>query len=399
MPPHRAPNRRPSPDPDRWTFGGLVGMGVFLIALYAIASSAQDYFANRRVEAVETYQLAPSSTSPVAEMHASAAPSSAPTPSARPITPTSFASFNSAAPRGELLPSCDPRPPKAAERRTTVFQERGPDGRMRFRDAPGASGTAVAIMSVTQMQLSVETVGAANVLVDESAVRADVVRIGSILASELGLQQERELHLKIRLYANVQLIREAFESGAKRPWLAYVGFYRPQDQSLHVLLSSDGESWRQVLRHEVVHALLHERNGNVPIALHEGIAQYLERVQVAASAGVVAGLVSEQMLPELDDSTLAMSIVSMLRADGEAFYQPNRVALNYQLADLWVSSEMADEAGQARLAGLFANARAAGCGRVDLGELAGADFGGLEQLGLLVAARRSNGMLATTRTY
>ena len=187
---------------------------------------------------------------------------------------------------------------------------------------------------------------------------ADAQAIEGVLRNSLGVAGEAGLALDIEFIASA----EAYAQRVGDPLMAGTdGTYSSRDRTIHVRLQESDEANFRVLRHEIVHALVHERIGNLPTALNEGMASYFERAQVSGMGAQVA-------LDETSESLRAAAVatdgreelVDLLARGGADFYASGREQ-RYLRAFALVAVLMQSPEGRHALAGLLAGQREDPC--------------------------------------
>lgn len=99
------------------------------------------------------------------------------------------------------------------------------------------------------------------------------------------------------------------------------GAYSTGQRTIYVHMQAQDEASFAVLRHEIVHALVHESIGNLPTAINEGMAEYFGRYRVSGMGGQIdigsdrAALVAAAPAGDGSDA-----LVDLLARDGANFY-------------------------------------------------------------------------------
>ena len=65
------------------------------------------------------------------------------------------------------------------------------------------------------------------------------------------------------------------------------GAFVPAQHTIYVRMQADDEVAFSILRHEITHALIHERVGDLPVPLNEGLAEYFRRYHAAGMGGQI----------------------------------------------------------------------------------------------------------------
>lgn len=186
---------------------------------------------------------------------------------------------------------------------------------------------------------------------------AEALAIDRVLRDVLRVPSDRRLRLKVVFVQSPDAYRRVVDD----PRLADSdGVYSARDHTVYVRAQPGDELAVRVLRHEIAHALLHARVGNLPLPVNEGIAAYFERLDVDGSQAEVrwpdqaawpAGVVP-------DDGKAAL--VDLLSADASRFYDAERDR-HYLRAFALVAVLMGDAAGRDALARLLAAQYASPC--------------------------------------
>lgn len=170
-------------------------------------------------------------------------------------------------------------------------------------------------------------------------LQSDAAAVIALLRSELGIVLDRT----IRIDAVVVADRATFDRlrGEAAPRLAAIGgFYNPADRRLVVRRQARDAGTRMVLRHEAVHAILHESVGPLPIWLNEGLAEYFEHLGSDAHSVTPApewlGVLRAFDLAEridLLDNALRADHERFHGADVEAMYASSWAITSYLMGD------------------------------------------------------------------
>ncbi|KAB2898165.1 MAG: hypothetical protein F9K31_10445, partial [Dokdonella sp.] len=106
---------------------------------------------------------------------------------------------------------------------------------------------------------------------------ADVLAVARVLHDTLGVAMPQGMVLHIvfvrspTAYAQLIGVPELAASA---------GAYNTGTRTIHVRMQDVDEASFAVLRHEIVHAIVHEAIGNLPVAINEGLAEYFGRYRV-----------------------------------------------------------------------------------------------------------------------
>lgn len=186
---------------------------------------------------------------------------------------------------------------------------------------------------------------------------ADAVAIDRVLRQVFAADDDDRLALRVVFVASAQ----AYERFVGEPALARsAGAYSARERTVYVRMQGDAALTFRVLRHEIVHALVHERVGHLPTTLNEGLAGYFERFEAAGQGGRVDFSDVRARLAAAAPQDPAATLTELLALDGPAFYrsEPER---RYAQALALVAVLMRDAAGRAALGELLARQRAEPC--------------------------------------
>ncbi len=144
------------------------------------------------------------------------------------------------------------------------------------------------------------------------------------------------------------------------------GAYSSRERTIYVRWQADEDLAFTILRHEITHALVHERVGSLPVAINEGLAGYFERIAVS---GLGAQIVLRNAPAALRGATVsedgADELVDLLAREPAAFYADGR-EVRYLHAFALVATLMSHAEGRAALAGVLAAQREDSCVPVDV---------------------------------
>ncbi len=185
---------------------------------------------------------------------------------------------------------------------------------------------------------------------------ADALAVERVMHETLGVAMPEGLSLRIVFVRSPQAYANLIEA----PELANsAGVYSTATKTIHVRMQASEEADFFVLRHEIVHALVHEAIGDLPVALNEGLAEYFGRYRAAGTGGQV-DLAAERgrwmaAAPEGEGSD---ALVDLLAPEGAAFYRLSDGAtareMRYRRAFALVALLMGDAQGRATLSALLA---------------------------------------------
>ena len=218
-------------------------------------------------------------------------------------------------------------------------------------------------------------------LPDQLAQRAtaDAMAIARVLRDILHVQGDPGLVLTIEFVGSA----ESYASRVANPAMAASdGTYSSADGTIRVRLQPDIESNFLILRHEITHALLHERVGHLSTPVNEGLAGYFERVEVSGLGAQVSLDESRLSIGDAAVSTDGSAeLVDLLARDGVLFYAEGREQ-RYVHAFAMVAVLMGTPDGRQALIDLLAAQRAQPCVPVDAALVFDASYPG----GLLALA-------------
>lgn len=185
---------------------------------------------------------------------------------------------------------------------------------------------------------------------------ADTYRIVAILRQELGIPVDDDFTL------NLSFVSRSEDVGRDLGLTGAAGVYLPNQQRMIVWRQpNDGRTFATV-RHESVHALLHEFVGAPPTWLNEGLAEYVETLRVSGSGGsVAANQHHRQLLQPMLKISRTEAALKLLDANANQFREADKRDTNYALAWALVHYLMGSESGQRVFAELLGEVREAGC--------------------------------------
>ena len=187
---------------------------------------------------------------------------------------------------------------------------------------------------------------------------ADAQAIERILRGSLGVDGDPGLVLNVEFIASAQ----SYAQRVGNPlMIGSEGTYSMADRTIHVRLQDQKEANFEILRHEITHALIHERIGSLPTALNEGMAGYFERLEVSGLGGRV----------EIHESTASLrsaavggdgheELVDLLARDGMLFYAAGREQ-RYLRAYALIAVLMGNPDGRQALGAVLSAQRSAPC--------------------------------------
>lgn len=209
-------------------------------------------------------------------------------------------------------------------------------------------------------------------------VVADAQAIERALRTALGVEGEPGLSLNIVFVRSA----EAYARLVPAPQMeGSAGAYAARTRTIFVRWQKDEDIAFTILRHELVHALVHERLGQLPVVLNEGLAGFFERLAVSGlGAQVAVGARARDRADPTVSTPGAAELVDLLAHDAGSFYAAGR-ELRYHRAYALVAVLLAEPGGRSALSAVLAAQRADSCVPVDLGRLLDARYpGGLVRL-------------------
>ena len=139
------------------------------------------------------------------------------------------------------------------------------------------------------------------------------------------------------------------------------GTYSPQSRTIHIRLQEDAPTNFLILRHEITHALIHERIGRLPTAINEGIAGYFEHLTVSGMGAQVTIADSPSSLDAARiDGDGQAELVDLFAHEEAAFYAEGQQQ-RYLRAYALIALLMDNAAGRTALAAVLASQRGQPC--------------------------------------
>jgi hypothetical protein len=168
-----------------------------------------------------------------------------------------------------------------------IYRWTDADGRVHFGDRPPAQAQdeardlSAAYEGRVPFTFEIVPVDYAMPAETRTKVQVAVSKIHEILESRLKLRFRSDPSFTIRIYKD----RKGFAAygGAALANLV-AGYYSPERNEAVTWRQRSFEEMLEVITHEAEHALLHHRFGEVPRWLNEGLAEYVERMQVFGQA-------------------------------------------------------------------------------------------------------------------
>ncbi len=211
---------------------------------------------------------------------------------------------------------------------------------------------------------------------------ADAVGIGKVLRDVLRLPVGERLALRaIVVGDDAAFVRLAGDIPSR------TGVYRPADRLIVVRARRDADATLRTLRHEIVHALVHEWLGQLPTALNEGLAAYFAEFRIHGLGGSVdlrpdAAALRASMPRPIDRAELSR----LLGLPHAGFYAAGRDS-HYAGAQVLVGALLATTHGRETLGRVLASQAEQPCQPIAAAELLDELYpGGLDALAQAWAA-------------
>lgn len=204
--------------------------------------------------------------------------------------------------------------------------------------------------------------------------------IDRVLRETLGIKGDPGLVLNIEFIASAKAW--AARSGSPA-MLNAAGTYSTADRTIHIRLQNDKESNFLILRHEITHALVHERIGRLPTAINEGLAGYFEHIKVAGMGAQIALSESRRSLASARiEGNGQDELIDLLAHEGVSFYAAGREQ-RYLRAFGLVAMLMQTPAGRASLGAVLDAQRRHPCVPIEAERILDANYpGGLPAMAL-----------------
>lgn len=218
-------------------------------------------------------------------------------------------------------------------------------------------------------QVTVEASGHDVNLPDQLQQRAvaDALAVARAMHDSLGVAMPQGMTLRIVFVRSAT----AYAQLVGVPELAAsAGSYATATRTIHVRMQDDDELNFAVLRHEIVHAIVHEAVGNLPVAFNEGLAEYFGRYRAVGMGGQIdLGRERARLLADAPGGDGGEALVDLLAPAGEDFYLVGGTSAvpreaRYRRAFALVAMLMGSAPGRATLTGLLAAQVAQPCAPV-----------------------------------
>ncbi len=232
------------------------------------------------------------------------------------------------------------------------------------------------------VSVDIDTVDATLPPDARSRAIADAIGIGKALRDVLRLPVGDRLALRAVVAGSDASFRALAGDSPSR-----TGVYRPGDRLIVVRERRDPEATLRTLRHEIVHALVHEWLGRLPTALDEGLASYFAEFRGQGLGGLVdlradAAALRAEMPRPADRDALAR----LLDIPHAGFHAAGRDS-HYTGAQVLVAALIESDSGRLALGQLLARQAEQPCEPVAAAELLTELYpGGLDALARAWAA-------------
>ena len=213
---------------------------------------------------------------------------------------------------------------------------------------------------------------------------ASAQAIDRIMRESLGVIGEPGLVLNIEFIADA----DAYAVRSGNPAMSgSAGNYSTLNRTIHIRLQADEEANSLILRHEITHALIHERVGRLPMAINEGLAGYFEHIEVMGNGAQVAIEESKRSLASARIGGDGRDeLIDLLAREGPDFYGTGQEQ-RYLRAFALVAVLMRTAPGRAALGAVLESQREAPCLPVKVEKILDARYpGGLIMLAASWAA-------------
>ncbi len=212
--------------------------------------------------------------------------------------------------------------------------------------------------------------------------------IERVLHESLGVVGDPGLELTIEFIRSA----DAWAARAGIPaMLNAAGTYSTRDRTIRIRLQSESELNLLILRHEITHALVHERIGRLPTAVNEGMASYFEHIKVAGMGAQIAIAESRRSLASATiEGDGQDELVDLLTREGTSFYSDGQEK-RYLRAFGLVAMLMQTPSGRAALSAVLSAQREHPCVPVKAERILDQHFpGGLKAMALAWAGWLNN---------
>jgi HAMP domain-containing protein len=213
---------------------------------------------------------------------------------------------------------------------------------------------------------------------------ASAQAIERILRDSLGVDGDPGLVLNVEFVASA--VAYATRSGSPLT-VNSAGNYSTLARTIHIRLQDDDESNFVILRHEITHALVHERIGRLPTAINEGLASYFEHIKVSGMGAQISISESRRSLSSARiEGDGKNELVELLARDGIGFYGAGQEQ-RYLRAFSLVAMLMQTPSGRIALSAVLAAQRKQPCTPIQAEAILDSDYpGGLDAMAMAWAA-------------
>lgn len=165
-----------------------------------------------------------------------------------------------------------------------IFQWRDANGRLHFGDTPPVSGEARNLSSdyasaTLPFELHIEGVGYSIPPDLRQKIELSISKTFAILRQSLNIDYQDARDFRVVIYGSHQAFRQYQQQVAPILHLAS-GFYSSNNNQITTYNLGDHRQLLSLLTHEAVHAILQSAQLQIPIWLHEGLASYLENLEL-----------------------------------------------------------------------------------------------------------------------
>jgi len=250
----------------------------------------------------------------------------------------------------------------------TIHRWKDADGVVHYSDKPpNSAGYREHTMHVSSdaapIELDIISHGAVLPAHVTSRAIAHAVGVGKVMSDVLGLEPADGLAMQVIFAGTDAEFRAA--AGPRAP--SSTGVYISSKRKMVVRANrEDGETLR-TLRHEIVHAMMHEWVGSaLPPALEEGLASYFAEFEAAGLGGTVD---LQRRMPHLHKVSRTQvatgrSLRDLLMLSYSQFHGSHRSA-NYDMSTALIAALMASPESRAVLANVLRAQRRDSCRTVD----------------------------------
>jgi hypothetical protein len=227
---------------------------------------------------------------------------------------------------------------------------------------------------------------------------AHAVGVGKVMSDVLGLTAADGLVMRV-VFAGTEAAWRA-EVGPRSP--SSTGIYNSARRTMVVRVREDTEATLLTLRHEIVHALVHEWIGSaLPPAIEEGLATYFSLFEASGLGGTVNLQLEMPRLQRVarERAASGQGLRELLALGYDHFHGTGRSA-HYDVSTALVATLMATPETRSVLGELLRAQRRAGCQPVDARRLLQSGWpGGLSALETAVWRPATSGWRTGVHAY